>query len=109
MKLTPKQEKFCQEYIKTGNASESYKRAYSTKNMKSETINNNAYMLLKNSEISARIKVLSDEIKNKSIADAEEIQMLMTKLLRGEEVEEVPMMSDLGVVIANKKLLQKTG
>lgn len=107
MTLTPKQEAFCQEYIKTGNATESYKRSYSTKNMKSETINNNAYMLLKNSDISARIKALSDEIKNKSIADAEEIQMLMTKLLRGEEVEEVPMMSEAGLVLVKKQVTPK--
>ena len=106
-RLTPKQEAFCQEYIKTGNATESYKRIYNTEKMKYETINNSAYKLLKNGGITARIKALSDEIKNKAIADAEEIQMLMTKLLRGEEVEEVPMMSEDGLVMAKKKITPK--
>lgn len=107
MKLTPKQEKFCQEYIKTGNASESYRRAYNTAKMKDETINVKACELLKNGNISVRIKALSEEIKNKAIADAEEIQMLMTKLLRGEEVEEVPMVANEEIVLAKKKVTPK--
>nr|DAU01340.1 MAG TPA: Terminase small subunit [Caudoviricetes sp.] len=106
-KLTPKQEKFCQEFIKCGNASKSYRIAYNTSNMKPETINRTSFDLMQDPNITARIKSLNEEIKNKSIADAEEIQMLMTKLLRGEEVEEVPMMSDDGVVMARKKVTPK--
>lgn len=53
-KLTPKQEKFCQAYIETGNASEAYRRAYKTENMKAETINRNAKALLDNTKIATR-------------------------------------------------------
>lgn len=106
-KLTIKQEKFCQEYIKSGNASQSYRTAYNTAKMKEETVNNSAYKLLQNGDIKARIKELSDEIKNNSIADAEEIQMLMTKLLRGEEVEEVPMCINEELAIAKKQITPK--
>ena len=66
MKLTAKQEKFCHKYIETGNASEAYRQAYSTKRMKMETINNNAYNLLKRSDITARVKELQAELKAKS-------------------------------------------
>jgi len=37
-KLTPKQERFVQEYLATGNASEAYRRAYDAENMSSAVI-----------------------------------------------------------------------
>jgi hypothetical protein len=54
--LTPKQEKFCSLYIDTGNASEAYRKAYSAKKSKPETINRCAKELLDNPKITARIK-----------------------------------------------------
>ena len=80
--LTPKQEKFCQAYIKTGNATESYRASYNCSKMKPESVNRMAYELLNNLKITSRIKNLSEEIKNKSIADAEEIQMMLTRFLQ---------------------------
>jgi phage terminase small subunit len=56
--LTQKQDGFCLAYIETGNASEAYRRAYSTGKMKPETVANNAHGLLKRSEITARIDAL---------------------------------------------------
>lgn len=41
-KLTIKQKKFADEYIKTGNATEAYKKAYSTKKMSYEAISSEA-------------------------------------------------------------------
>ena len=41
-KLTPKQENFCLAYLETSNASEAYRRAYDSENMKPESINVNA-------------------------------------------------------------------
>ncbi len=43
------------EYLKSGNASAAYRAAYDAGKMKPETVNNNAYALLKNSEIAARL------------------------------------------------------
>ena len=106
-KLTPKQEKFCREFIKCGNASEAYKRAYDCKNMKPETINVKACELLKNGNITVRIKELDEQKLNNNIADAQEIQETLTKLLRGQEVEQVPMMSDTGLVMAEKIVTPK--
>lgn len=105
--LTPKREKFCQEMAKHGNQYKAYCKVYSTKNMKRETIDNNAYKLMQNNEIITRLKELAEETKNKSIASAQEIQEFLTKIMRGQEVEQVPMMSDDGLVIAEKTVTPK--
>lgn len=66
-KLTAKQEKFAQLYIELGNATAAYKGAYSTARMKPATVNNNAYALLQNSEITARIDALQSQAAEKAV------------------------------------------
>ena len=61
IKLTPKQEKFCQVYIETGNASEAYRQSYNTAKMKPETVNRTAKQLLDNRKIAARLDELREE------------------------------------------------
>ena len=61
-KLTPKQENFCLAYLETGNASEAYRRAYDAENMKPETINRNAFAVLENNKIAARLSELREPI-----------------------------------------------
>lgn len=63
MKLTLKQENFCNFYIETGNASEAYRRAYAAEKMKDESINRKAKELMDNGNITARIKELQGELK----------------------------------------------
>jgi len=58
VELTLKQEQFCQSYIETGNASEAYRRAYDSENMKPETINRNAKALMDDSKIATRVEHL---------------------------------------------------
>lgn len=58
MKLTEKQEKFCQGVAKGLTYSDAYREAYNTEKMKSDTINNSAFKLMKNGEITARIEEL---------------------------------------------------
>ena len=65
LKLTPKQETFCQKYIETGNASAAYLAAYNTANMKPETVNRNAFALLEKSKIAARIQELQAALQKK--------------------------------------------
>lgn len=66
MKLTVKQETFCKEYISNGgNATQAYKKAYDCKKMKETTINNNAYKLLQNNEITTRLKELQQPFQKK--------------------------------------------
>ncbi|MCK4787957.1 MAG: terminase small subunit [Desulfobacteraceae bacterium] len=50
-RLTPKQEGWLEDYQASGNASEAYRKHYSTDNMKSATVNRNAHALLNNSKI----------------------------------------------------------
>lgn len=63
MALTVKQEKFCQAYVETGDASEAYRSAYSADKMKPETVHNKAYQLRNQGEIRARIEALRSEAK----------------------------------------------
>ena len=58
LKLTKKQEKFCVEYVKTGNASEAYRRSYNISNMKSKTVNERASVLLAENKITTRVNQL---------------------------------------------------
>lgn len=56
MKLTIKQEKFCNLYLETGNATDAYRQAYDCGNMKYDTIKRKAVELLKNGTITATIE-----------------------------------------------------
>lgn len=61
MKLTPKQEKFCQLYIELGNASEAYRQSYSAGKMKPEAVHVQAARLQDNPKIALRIIELQAE------------------------------------------------
>jgi phage terminase small subunit len=56
--LTIKQERFAQKYVEVGNASEAYRLSYDAEKMAPETINNEAYLLLRHPEIATRIEQL---------------------------------------------------
>lgn len=66
MSLTQKQENFCLAYIETGNASEAYRRAYNTENMKESSINVNASKLLADANIALRIAELREPVVAKA-------------------------------------------
>lgn len=61
-KLTFRQDKFAMAYVETSNASEAYRRAYSTENMKPETVNREAFDVLNNPNVAARINELKQEM-----------------------------------------------
>lgn len=106
-KLTAKQEKFCQEYIQCGNASEAYRQSYDIGEMKPETINRKAKELMDNGKITARLQELNAEIKSKAIASAEEIQETLTKLLRGEIEEECVTVEGIGEGRSEARIITK--
>ena len=60
VKLTPKQENFCQAFIETGNASEAYRQAYNSENMKETSVNRKAVEVLGNVKITARLDELNE-------------------------------------------------
>ena len=86
MKLNPKQEQFCCEYARSGNAGGSYQKVYGTSN--SATAATNANRLLKNADIQSRLKEIQDELASERIMDAREIQERLTAIGRGEVTEE---------------------
>ncbi|WP_080903343.1 terminase small subunit [Parabacteroides sp. Marseille-P3160] len=64
-KLTKKQEDFCNCYFETGNASEAYRRAYSSSSS-ANVVNVKASELLSNPKVSERIDELQAELKLRS-------------------------------------------
>lgn len=66
MRLSVKQENFCNYYLECGNASEAFRRAYSCEAMKASTINRRAFDILNNGKIKARIKELQEEQRTRS-------------------------------------------
>ena len=58
IKLTPKQEKFCQVYIETGNASEAYRQSYNASRTKPEVVAVKASQMLANGKVAVRIDAL---------------------------------------------------
>lgn len=81
-KLTIKQENFCNYYLECGNASEAYRRAFSCKNMKPETINRNAFDLLNNNKIATRIKEFQEQLQKKSDITKDEAVKELSNIVR---------------------------
>lgn len=73
MKLTIKQEKFCNKYIECGNASEAYRFAYDCSRMKPESVNRLSNALLNDIKITSRVQELQEELKKKSDISKERI------------------------------------
>lgn len=80
--LTIKQEKFCLEYIKDGNASRAYREAYNTENMKPESINRKAKELFDNVKVAARIDEIRKETSSKAILSIEERKELLSMIAK---------------------------
>lgn len=64
--LTPKQENFCIEYLKSGNASDAYRRSYNAKKMSAKVIANRASELLDNGDITVRLEELKKPVIEKT-------------------------------------------
>lgn len=85
MGLTTKQKKFCDEYVKSGNATQAaIKAGYSPKTAK--VIGNEN---LTKPYIKDYIDERLEELSNSKIATAEEILEYLTSVVRGEQVEDV--------------------
>ena len=86
MALTQKQESFCAEYVKCGNAAEAYRSAYKCENMKPESVWSLASRLMSNVKVMSRVQELRD-------AAAKEAQVTLEghledlKRLRDQSVE----------------------
>lgn len=90
--MTARQERFCQEFAKTGNATLSAKNAgYSEGSARQQ-----GDRLLSNDDIQNRIKELTGEIKNQNILDAREMQEYLSAIIKQESEEEVIVVEGCG-------------
>lgn len=106
MALTIKQEKFCIEYAKSGNARQAYKKAgYKCRN--DDTTDAAASRLLSQVKVKERLAELAEEIKNSAIADMTEMQETLTSIIRQQLEEEVVVVESSGDMSAARKLEKK--
>lgn len=91
--LTPRQKKFCDEYLISGNATDAaVKAGYSPKTAYSIGNEN-----LNKPELKAYIDEQLDQLHSEKIADAEEVLKYLTSVMRGEHTEEVPLLCGDGM------------
>lgn len=88
--LSKKHKKFADYYVETGNAAEAYLHAgYIAKN--TGTAASGGSRLLKNTDIVTYINERIEKKDSKKIAKQDEILQLLTKIVRGEMVEKIPL------------------
>lgn len=85
--LTRKQKGFCEIYLKTGNATQSYIDA-GYKATTRAVADANARRLLGKDSVRSYMKTRVEELDSKSIADANEVLQYLTKVMRGEEEDQ---------------------
>ncbi|BFK81307.1 terminase small subunit [Clostridium baratii] len=103
MKLTPKQKAFAEYYIETGNATESaIKAGYSKKTARVIGQENLLKPALK-SYIDEKMKELEDQ----RIAKADEVLKYLTRVIRGEETEQVVVTENIGDFMSEARVINK--
>lgn len=104
MKLTAKQRLFADEYIKSGNATQSaIKAGYSPKTVRSIGQEN-----LTKPDIKSYIDAKMAEIESHKIADAKEVLQYYTRVLRAEETEETLDVVKGGIIERKPSIKERT-
>lgn len=101
--MTPRQEKFCIEYLIDLNATQAAIRAGYSKKTADRIANQN----LRKLEIQSRIKKMRDEYYDKTIMSAKEVEYLLSKAGRGELKEEVVVVEGVGDGFSESKIVKK--
>lgn len=84
--LTPKQEQFAKNIALEGmNYSDAYRNSYSCKRMSETTINNEAWKLMQNHDITTRIKELSAQADSPKIMSATRRKEKLTELAQDDD------------------------
>lgn len=88
-KLSPKQKAFCDFYIETGNATQSYLKAgYKAKDENIAGVE--GHKLLRNPKVQAYIEECMSQKQQNRIASQDEILQFLTHVMRGEVTEQIP-------------------
>jgi phage terminase small subunit len=85
--LTPKQERFCIEFFRCGNASEAYRIAYDAEKMTDATINRKAFEVLDNGKITARLDELKSAVAKKVTVTKERAIEVLSNIMEGADKE----------------------
>lgn len=86
-KLTPKEKKFIEAYLKHGNGTQASKDA--GYNYKSDQVHGvNAHRLLKKDKIHQEIEKITAEMHSQAIASAQEVMEYFTKVMNGEILDQ---------------------
>ena len=83
--LTPKQQRFIQEYLATSNASEAYRRAYDADKMKPAVVKVKACELLKRGNIAVTVQELREASMTETVATLIERKEWLSSVVRGDE------------------------
>lgn len=86
--LTAKQEKFVQCIIEGMSQADAYRSAYSSKKMSDNAIYREASLLVENPKVAQRLKELRSELAKPSIMTAQERLEYLTRVIKGEELEQ---------------------
>ena len=106
MKLTLKQQRFADEYIISGNATEAYKKIYTR--IKNDSVARSAgNRMLTNVSIKSYIDEKLKELSDKKIADQQEVLAYLTSVLRGETQSEIVVVEGIGDGCSEARRLQK--
>ena len=105
MKLTEKQKAFCEYYIESLNATESYKKAYNCTN--ETTARTNGAKNLQKPSIKKYIEEQLKQMHSNRIADATEVLEYLTKGMRQELEEEVVVMVNKGEFTSEPQTVKK--
>lgn len=103
MALTTRQKRFIDFYLELGNATEAARRAgYNGKNLSKIGSDN-----LNKPEVKAELEVRLKELDDKRVAKAQEVLEYLTRVLRGEEVEQVVVTENTGDYKSTTKIVEK--
>ncbi|MDY5715630.1 MAG: terminase small subunit [Veillonella caviae] len=102
--MTPKQEKFCVEYLVDLNGAQAAIRAGYAPTRADAT----AYNLLRNIEVKKRINELRKKEFKATIATAEEAEAFLARAMRGEIEEEVVVTEGVGEGCSEARIIKKS-
>jgi len=94
MRLSIKQENFCNYYLESGNASDAYRRAYSCKGKSDNAIWVEASRLANNPKVALRISELSSEMRRRSDITKDEAVGILADISRANIVDALEIKSN---------------
>lgn len=92
--LNVKQEKFIQNIINGMSQRQAYKDAYNA-NYSDKSIDEKASTLFNSEKVQERYKELLKELEDKAIMTAKERMIWLSKVINGEILEDMPLMTDV--------------